>query len=544
MIAALKTSGEARDRELARAYEKARARAVARRRMARTSGDYPLLSGGDINLYALFVERAMALVKPQGLVGLLTPSGIAADKSAARFFKGVSTQGRLKALYDFENKKVFFPDVDSRFKFCVFVAGPKPLNHPAKCAFFLQSTAELNNPARCFELSADDFARANPNTGTAPIFRTRRDADLTRAIYERLPVLVDRSRGDAIKAWPVTYATMFHMTNDSHLFRTRRQLEEEEGAWAIGGYGGYRGGHAGGNGDGHADGKTGGNVYDSPSGRWVPLYVGRMIHQYDHRAAAVEVNENNLHNAALSGEISLQQKSDPTFVPEPQYWVLNAAVPLSNEFTSLISFRVLARSTDARTIISSMVPLCGFGNSMGLMLRDENVENPEPTFCPLLANLNAIPFDYFARQKVQGQNINWYIIEQLPVIPPETFAATRFGPKTAAEIVRRAVLELTYTAHDMAPFARDLGYVDDRGAALPPFPWDEARRLYLRAKLDAVFFLLYGIEDRDDVRYIYSTFPIVERQETAKYGTYKSRALCLAWMNALNAGNPDAAIGP
>ena len=43
----------------------------------------------------------MSLVKPEGMVGLLTPSGIASDKTASSFFKGVSTGGRLKALYDF-----------------------------------------------------------------------------------------------------------------------------------------------------------------------------------------------------------------------------------------------------------------------------------------------------------------------------------------------------------------------------------------------------------------------------------------------------------
>lgn len=105
------------------------------------------------------------------------------------------------------------------------------------------------------------------------------------------------------------------------------------------------------------------------------------------------------------------------------------------------------------------------------------------------------------------------------------------------------MLELTYTAHDMASFARDMGYLDDTGKVRPPFTWDEERRLKLRAKLDAVFFLLYGIENRDDVRYIYSTFPIVERQETEAFGgRYRSRDLCLAYMNALKAGNPAAEI--
>ena len=136
----------------------------------------------------------------------------------------------------------------------------------------------------------------------------------------------------------------------------------------------------------------------------------------------------------------------------------------------------------------------------------------------------------------------WYVLEQLPVVPPDRYETVRFGPKSAGEIVREAVLELTYTAHDMAPFARDMGHVDDNGDVLPPFVWDEERRLFLRAKLDAVFFHLYGVTDRDDVRYVYSTFPIVEREETAAYGSYRSRDLCLAWMNALAAGDPDAEI--
>ena len=172
-------------------------RAATAARMARRSGDYPLLSAGDVNLYSLFVERAMTLAKPDGMVGLLTPSGIASDKTAARFFKGVATEGRLKALYDFENKKVFFLSRRSRVvQVLRFVASPSPIGEAAACAFYLHSVAELDDPERCFPLTAEAFARVNPNTGTAPIFRTRRDAELTTAIYGRLPVLADRSSGE------------------------------------------------------------------------------------------------------------------------------------------------------------------------------------------------------------------------------------------------------------------------------------------------------------------------------------------------------------
>ena len=88
-------------------YETVRNQATAMREFIRSSDEYPLLSGGRINLYSLFVERSMSLIKPDGFVGLLTPSGIYADKTAARFFKSVSTSGRVSGLFDFENKRIF-----------------------------------------------------------------------------------------------------------------------------------------------------------------------------------------------------------------------------------------------------------------------------------------------------------------------------------------------------------------------------------------------------------------------------------------------------
>lgn len=505
-------------------YKKASARAEAAVNMARTCGAYPLLSGGDINIYSLFVERAMTLVKQDGMVGLLTPSGIASDLTASKFFKGVATEGRLKALYDFENGRQgsgstpFFPDVHRSFKFCAFVASPSPTEFPANCAFFLHDVAQLEDSDRRFPLNADDFARVNPNTGTAPIFRLRRDAEITTAIYGSYPVLVDRSGDEAVKTWPVKYQRMFDMTNDSELFRTRQELEENEGAYSIGG-----------------------NRFKSTTGEWVPLYVGRMIHQFDHRAASVEVNEENVHNAAFSGEVTADQKADPKFLTTPQYWVPLNEVDFPEGLDWVIAFRDIARATDVRTMIASAVPKCGLGNTAPIIV-PEDVEAYRKHGDLLLANLGAVVFDYVVRQKAQSTHLNWYIVEQLPFVTLDKYLSAKFGNKAATDIIRPIVLELTYTAHDMAPFARDMGYVDDAGNVKPPFVWDEERRLKLRAKLDAVFFHLYGITDREDIRYIYSTFPIVERQETEAFGRYRSRELCLAYMNALAAGDPDAEV--
>ena len=334
-------------------------------------------------------------------------------------------------------------------------------------------------------------------------------------MYERLPVLVDRSSGEEVKAWPVKYTRMFDMTNDSELFRTRPELEEKEGAWPIGG-----------------------NRFDSPSGEWVPLYEGKMVQAFDHRAASILINPKNLHRPAQPNPATPEQHSDPNWLPDPQYWVRESECAWPPKSDWVVGFKEITAPTNVRTLITALLPAVGFGNKVPV-LKPETSERSEWL---LAANLNATVFDFVTRQKVQGQTLNLFILEQLPVVPFERYRAVRFGARTAEEIVREAVLELTYTAHDMAPFARAMDHVDGHGEVLPPFCWDAVRRLNLRAKLDALYFHLYGVTDREDVRYIYSTFPIVEREETATYGTYRSRDLCLAWTSALAAGHPDAEI--
>ena len=158
----------------------------------------------------------------------------------------------------------------------------------------------------------------------------------------------------------------------------------------------------------------------------------------------------------------------------------------------------------------------------------------------LCANLNALVLDYVARQKIQSRNLNAYIAEQLPVVAQEEYAR-RFGERTAAEIVEDCVLRLTYTGHDMTAFARDMRYVDSEGNVKPPIVWDEAERRQLRARLDALYFILYGVTDENDIRYILSTFPIVERKDRAAHdGCYLTAELILWHKRALEAGDPDA----
>ncbi len=510
---------------LAGEYEKASVRVATAREFARKCGEYPLLSGGDVNLYSLFVERALSLVNTTGMIGLLVPSGIAHDFNAAAFFKQVTSNGQLRAFYDFENgrrgrkTKPFFPDVVRQMKFCVFIASRTHSMLPVKCAFYLNEVATLEQEESTNTFTTEDFLRFNPNTGTLPIFRNNKDIELAKILYSNSVPLVNRSTEEAEFAWPVEYKTMFHMTNDSGVFRTRQELETKESAYSLGN-----------------------NIYDSPTGMWLPLYVGKMIHQFDHRAASVKLNEKNLHNPAVTNNISESQKANPDFSPIPLYWVNENEIDLSADIEWVIAFRAIARGTDSRTMIAAAIPKAGFGNNAPLIAWDKT-QMPTEQSALLLGNLGATVFDYATRQKVQGTNLNWYIVEQLPIIHSSKFGETVFGEKTAEQIVKEIVLELTYTAHDISAFAIDLGFVDEQGNVKKPFVWDKKRRLNLRAKLDAVFFNLYGITNREDIEYIYSTFPIVRREHQREYGEADiSAQLCLNYMNALANGDPDAVI--
>ena len=497
-------------------FDDAKERAERLGEVIRASGHYPLLSGGDINLYSLFVERAMNLIKADGFVGLLTPSGIYADMTAARFFKSVSTSGRVGGLFDFENnKKKFFKDVDSRFKFCVLIFGGEARRFDeTKCAFFLHDAKEIHDEDRCFPLMPEDFTLVNPNTGTAPVFRTRRDAEITRRIYERHPVLVDQSGGEEGKVWPVKYLAMFHMTNDSHHFRIAGQLNAE-GFYPVEG-----------------------NRWKRRDDLYLPLYEGKMVQAYDHRAASVVVNPENLKRPAQPREATQEEHANMDWLPKPQFWVSMNTVEWPEGLGWAVAFKHVTSPTNVRTMIACVGPRAGFGNSLPILLPAskafDEIHAYRKNAYLIAANLNSFVFDFITRQKVQGQNLNWFIVKQLPIIAPADYDRA-FGAMTARDLVCDHVLRLTYTAHDMAPFARDLGYDGS------PFVWDEEERRHLRARLDALYFHLYGLT-REDAEYVLDTFPIVRKEDEAAFDRYRTRDLILAYMNALSAGDTETQV--
>lgn len=458
----------------------------------RNSGRYPLCGRGRINTYAIFAETNRLIVGSTGRVGCIVQSGIATDDNTKFFFQDVVKSRALVSIYDFDNVAGIFPDVDSRYKFCLLtLAGSgRPVVNNAEFVFFAHTTEDIRDEGRRFTLSLNDIALINPNTLTCPIFRSKRDADLTKAIYQRVPVLVKEGPSED-NPWSVTLQQgMFNMTSDSHLFHTRKQLELD--GWVLQG-----------------------NVFNRDGETCLPLYEGKMIWHFDHRFSG---NDGLLQ---VGNELSESEHDNPSMLSIPRYWVHESYLPnlMKDGRKVLLTFRDITNTTNFRTAIFSITPVVPCGNNLPIAILPPRYVR-EVTYLATCAS--SFVFDYAARQKLGGTHMNFFLLKQLPVLPPNQYATTckwDNGDVIGAWILLRA-LELTYTAWDLEPFAKDCGYDG------PPFRWNEGRRFLLRCELDAAYFHLYGIV-RDDVDHIMETFPIMKRKDEKQYGEYRTKRVIL-----------------
>ncbi|NDZ63401.1 Eco57I restriction-modification methylase domain-containing protein [Streptomyces cyaneofuscatus] len=490
-------------------FEAAKRRAEGESHFLRVSDRFPLTGRGDINTYAVFAETDRMLSGPLGRTGVVVPTGIATDATTQFFFKDLVENKSLAALFDFENATPLFPGVHRSFKFCVLsLTGSGLPEHTARFGFYLHDPAELADPKKAFALAPEEITLLNPNTGTCPVFRSRRDAEITLGIYRRVPVLIEEAKGPSGNPWNISFMTMFHMSNDSHLFRPDAQNGETfEDLLSIGW-------------------KMNGNVLERGEMRLLPLSEAKMLHHYDHRWATY-ADDGDIHDLTLS------EKQNQSAVALPRYWVPEHDVSNGRNdkqgedvkdagVTSrlaakgwtrdwLLGWRDICRATDERTAIVGIFPRTGVGNNLPVSLFTGTTP---AAIAALAACASSFVFDFSTRFKVGGTHLNFFITHQLPTLTPEQL--TPHIP-----FITPRITELSYTAVDMTSFARDLG---DTGA---PFRWEPDRRAIVRAELDALYFHLYGIT-RDDASYVLDTFPIVRRKDEATHGEYRTKKLILA----------------
>ena len=600
----------------------------------RESGRFPLTAVGKLNTYPLFAETILQIHARDGRAGFIVPTGIATDDSTKTYFGHITQSKRLVSLYDIENRDKLFPAVDSRVKFCLLTLGA---SEQAEFVCFATQVSQLADERRRFTLTPEDFRLINPNTLTCPVFRSKRDAELTKKLYRAAPVLIYEANAEdnsanagelpAENPWGITFSQgLFNMTSASHLFK------------------------------------------DEESPNHLPLYEAKLIHHFDHRWATYTTDPNT--GTVASRDVTLQEKQDASFSITPRYWVparevwlrladlpdelmralkaddghatilavtkvlfgrhltaLRAQAPgtaalaawesfvdlhayakdidpeelgvkplkknaggrldeglplpvqqllrlaeeasnlpmppagLSSEESAqrlaerwlkescpkwLMGWRDICRATDERTVIASVLPAMGTGDTLLLMFPSSKMGSRRAC---LLADQCSLIHDFVARQKIGGTHLKYHVKKQIATLPPDRYTETNLS------FIIPRVLELTFTATDITPWAEDLvsqWKLDDgnwkpdtpepiRRSPLVPFPFDQERRAVLRAELDAYYARLYGL-DRNELRYILDpedvmgndypseTFRVLKDREIREYGEYRTQRLVLeAW---------------
>ncbi|MDR0959642.1 MAG: N-6 DNA methylase [Propionibacteriaceae bacterium] len=468
----------------------------ATRKVLSASQRYPLTGHGRINKYSVFAELFSTIVAPHGQAGIIVPTGIATDATTQHYFKDLVTRHRIHSLYDFENAAPIFDGVHRSFKFCLLTTSglARPIDNPT-FAFFLHDPRDIESST--FTMTPEEITLVNPNTGTLPIFRTRRDAEITLGIYRRVPVLIKEGDSDG-NPWGIRFMQgLFNMTSDSHLFHTREELEDE--GWVLNG-----------------------NVFERPLPpvsadaerverererefgpeleRMMPLYEAKMIHLYDTRWATYEPDG--------ATRLMIDEEKYARKPPMPRYWVPEDEIDkkLQGKWDKnwFLGWRDICRATDERTCISAMLPRVAVGNKLPLALADQHHD----VAAALQSIMASFAFDFVARQKLGSTTMNFFILQQL--------AAPHPGFNIDGLLLDRPLYS----------------WIGTRVDRLNAWTTTAETRDHLRAELDALMFHVYGL-NREDAAYIMETFPIVKRKDEAAHGEYRTKRLILEVYDAM-----------
>jgi Alw26I/Eco31I/Esp3I family type II restriction m6 adenine DNA methyltransferase len=387
-------------------------------------------AGTDINLYKLFTEQCFNLLRLGGECGIVIPSGIYTDLGTKQLREMLFSQTQVTGLFCFENRKTIFEEVDSRFKFVVltFVKGSTTTEFPS--AFMRHDVQELQMfPSDdSLQINIDMIRKLSPDSLSVMEFKNGVDIRIADKML-KFPLLGEKIEGK----WNLCLTREFDMTNDSHLFKQQ------------------------------------------PGKGRLPLYEGKMIHQFTHLYA------------------------------EPRYWVDEQegrkALLKRNENDNgqkvdyqsyRLSFRDVARNTDNRTMIAGIIPPNIFAGNT-LIVSQQFTKKDELLFA--VSVLNSFACDFIIRQKVTA-HCNMFYVYQLPV-PRLTKNDRNFN-----NIVQRAA-KLICTTPEFDELAQEVGLGSHQQGVT-----DETERAKLRAELDGIVAHLYGLTE-DEFSYILTTFPIV-----------------------------------
>lgn len=460
------------------------------------SGRFPLSAIGKLNTYRAFAETMTQIVRREGRIGCIIPTGVAVDYQSRLLFADIVKRSALVCLYDFADATMFFPDIATVNRVCLLVLlGSGTHNAVARVGFMLPDISALADESCTYELSSEEIALVSPLSLSCPAFAGSRAKSIVTSVHRRWPVLGGLGYESP---WRAHFRQgLFNMASSSGLFSTLEPSLEEgrriDGARLVG------------------DGAP-----------LLPLVESKLFHLFNHRAKTFEGVEpaRRFRVKAEPNVSSVDSLRDPSYSCMPRYWVsetaLNATMPDSWTFDWLLLWKDVARvQTNSRTLVACLAPRWAVGDTASVLFVDNASAR---THAVLTAILSSFVLDFVTRQKVTGAHVSLPTMAELPVPPPAAFSDAQHwtGEESLGGWLQARVLELTYTSYDMAPFARDLGFDG------PPFVWDEERRFDLRCQLDAAIFQTYGLEG-DDVEYVLDSFPIVENEEVRRLGEYRTK---------------------
>ncbi|MEI8374625.1 MAG: N-6 DNA methylase [Planctomycetota bacterium] len=452
------------------------------------SGRYPTAGSGRLNYYKMFLEGAWHAVSPTGQLGMVVPSGLTTNAYERPLWHSLVKPGYVVSVIDFENKSALFPGVHRMAKFSLLVLS-REVHVTFHTGCWLHDASETRDLDRIVTLSIDELEQFSPDELALPQFRSRQDLELLRKATREYGQLAAHSD------WSYTPRLMFSSSDavfqplDANTVAGSRLTCQNRRVTADG------------------------DVL-------VPVYEGKMVGILDHRQADIYVNLKNAARLAQERLIPDAEKSDPNRFAVPQHWLRENAVRDrrygKRQGDWELVFCDVTSATNERTALACIIPLSGLTRNLPAIYLD----NASACDAALLATLlSSCALDFFARLKVSSNHLTQGILASLPI--PSRDAIRQFAKQIGDEQwFERRTVELTYTAWDIEPFAKECGFSG------PPFRWDVSRRFQLRCEIDAACFHLYGI-GREDVEYIMDSFQTLRRRDENEHAVYLTKSSIL-----------------
>ncbi len=447
---------------------------------------YQHQGSADLNTYKMFTEVAYSLTGQGGRMGLLMPSGIYTDLGTLDLRRLLLDRCEWTDLLAFQNERFVFVGVDHRFKMAAIGAtrggATKVLRTrfrlgPANSPTIGEVEEELCSSDTSSSITRGGIRRFSPETSALLEAESAADYELLDKLYGSGSLL----GGSGAGTWSIGYTREYDMTNDSRLFRRAGSGKSDaqrvdafgnvlEGAWRP-----------------ISDPTLGNFMVRTADGAYetdvrdvehvlVPLYQGAMVHQYD--VAASEYDSQS--------KTSWARSTWPHRRIKPKYFIAREHYLERDKVIrgAKIAFRDIARSTDTRTMIASLIPDAPCGNTLGVL------SSQRSDAWTLVSALNSLAFDWSARLRMGGTHLNLYVISELPLPAVERLLA---ADQLADLIASLAMPHVRFAREWLGMKSRQRHGHSWRSA----WAVSSSERARLSAIIEACTWCAYGLESED-----------------------------------------------